>query len=97
MSYTFICTPAKEWYCKITTIEQLMAYWSEVFNPKLKEALSSIRESIDKKVAFMYEIEKEKLSMDNKEDAILCEQIVDDLLAYKNYLIYAKQYKESDN
>ena len=43
--YTFICTPAHEWYCKITTLEQLLCYWDNVFNPRMRKALDSIRES----------------------------------------------------
>lgn len=42
MSYTFICTPSKSWYLKITSIEQLLDYWNNVFNPRLKQALDTI-------------------------------------------------------
>lgn len=45
MSYTFICTKENTWWLKITTIEQLMQYWNEVFNPKLKEAFETIKET----------------------------------------------------
>lgn len=45
MSYTFICTPEKEWWLKITKIEDLLDYWNEVFNPRLKQALDTIRET----------------------------------------------------
>lgn len=42
MSYTFICTPQKEWWLKITNVEQLLDYWENVFNPRLKRALNTI-------------------------------------------------------
>ena len=42
MSYTFICTPSKSWYLKITSVEQLLDYWNNVFNPRLKQALDTI-------------------------------------------------------
>jgi len=45
MNYTFICTPDHEWYCKITTLEQLLCYWDNVFNPRMKQALDSIKET----------------------------------------------------
>ena len=45
MSYTFICTPEKEWWLKIAKIEDLLDYWNEVFNPRLKQALDTIRET----------------------------------------------------
>lgn len=45
MSYTFICTPQKEWWLKITTIEQLLDYWESVFNPRLKQAVDTIRDT----------------------------------------------------
>lgn len=41
MSYTFIYTE-KKWYLKITTVEQLLVYWENVFNPKMKKALDTI-------------------------------------------------------
>ena len=42
MSYTFICTSDKEWYLKITSIEQLLDYWNNVFNSKMRLALDTI-------------------------------------------------------
>lgn len=42
MSYTFICTPEKEWYLKIKNIEELLDYWNIVFNPKMEQALLTI-------------------------------------------------------
>lgn len=45
MSYTFICTPQKEWYLKINTIEQLLDYWKNVFNPRLLKAIESMDET----------------------------------------------------
>lgn len=45
MNYTFICTKDKEWWLKINTVEQLLVYWNEVFNPKLKDALESIKDT----------------------------------------------------
>lgn len=44
MSYTFICTPEKEWYLKIKNIEELLDYWNIVFNPKMEQALLTIVE-----------------------------------------------------
>lgn len=43
MSYTFICTPEKEWYLKITKIEDLVEYWTNIFNPRLQRALDTIK------------------------------------------------------
>ena len=45
MSYTFICTPSKSWYLKITSVEHLLDYWNNVFNPRLKQALDTIRDT----------------------------------------------------
>lgn len=45
MSYTFICTPEKNWYIKITSIEQLIDYWKDVFNPRLEKALNTIEDT----------------------------------------------------
>lgn len=42
MSYTFICTPSKNWYIKISSIEHLIDYWNNIFNPRLKQALDTI-------------------------------------------------------
>ena len=44
MSYTFICTPEKEWYLKIKNIEELLDYWNVVFNPKMEQALLTIND-----------------------------------------------------
>lgn len=45
MSYTFICTPQKVWYLKISSVEQLLEYWQNVFNPRLKKALDTIKDT----------------------------------------------------
>jgi len=45
MSYTFICTPHKEWYLKISTLEDLIKYWKVIFNPQIKEAYETIFET----------------------------------------------------
>lgn len=45
MSYTFICTPEKNWYLKIDSIEQLLDYWNCVFTPKMKKALDTLDET----------------------------------------------------
>ena len=45
MSYTFICTNEKEWYLKISTVEQLLEYWDSVFNKRLKDAFDGIMET----------------------------------------------------
>lgn len=45
MSYTFICTPEKEWYLKIYTIDQLLVYWQNIFDTKLKQAFDTIRDT----------------------------------------------------
>ena len=45
MSYTFICTENNEWWLKISTVEQLLEYWNNIFNPKIKEALDGIRKT----------------------------------------------------
>ena len=49
MSYTFICTPEKNWYLKIDSIEQLLDYWNCVFTPKMKKALDLLmkRKNLD--------------------------------------------------
>jgi hypothetical protein len=48
-------------------------------------------ENIKKQIDFMYELQKEQTEP-NK--ARLIGDIVNNLCAYKNYLIYAKEYKE---
>ena len=45
MSYTFVCTPHKEWYLKISTLEDLLAYWKTIFNPQIKEAYETMLET----------------------------------------------------
>lgn len=45
MSHTFICDNHKNWYLKITNIEELLEYWNEVFNPRLKQALDTITDT----------------------------------------------------
>lgn len=45
MSYTFICTPEKNWYLKIDSIEQLLDYWNCVFTSKMKKALDTLDET----------------------------------------------------
>lgn len=42
MSYTFICTKDNAWYLKIVSVEQLLDYWDDVFNPEMKHALDTI-------------------------------------------------------
>lgn len=41
--FTFICTPDKHWFLKITTIEELLEYW-KIFNSTVQEALDTISE-----------------------------------------------------
>lgn len=45
MSYTFICTPQKTWWLKLTTMEQLQEYWKQVFDPKMQQTLSTISDT----------------------------------------------------
>ena len=54
-------------------------------------------ESFDKMINFMYDIQKEKLNSDDKENAILCGVIVNALCGYRNYLKYEKQYEVVNN
>lgn len=42
--FTFICTPDKHWFLKITTIEELLEYW-KVFNNIIHEALDTINQT----------------------------------------------------
>lgn len=42
--FTFICTPDKHWFLKITTIEELLEYW-KVFNNTVQEALDTINQT----------------------------------------------------
>lgn len=45
MSYTFICNADNEWYLKISTVEQLLDYWDNIFNKKIKEAFEGIMDT----------------------------------------------------
>lgn len=42
MSHTFVCTKEKEWYLKISSVEELLEYWNNVFNPTMEEALATL-------------------------------------------------------
>ena len=42
MSHTFVCTKEKEWYLKLSSVEELLDYWNNVFNPKMEEALRTL-------------------------------------------------------
>ena len=52
--------------------------------------------ALDKRIAFMYEVQKEKQNSGNREAAIICGDIINNLCSYKNYLIYEKQYEVVD-
>lgn len=45
MSHTFVCTKEKEWYLKLSSVEELLDYWNNVFNPKMEEALQTISDT----------------------------------------------------
>ena len=49
-------------------------------------------EHVGKQIEFVYEIQKAEPSDDRKR---MCGDIVNSLLAYKNYLYYEKNYKEN--
>lgn len=53
-------------------------------------------EKFDEMIKFMYEIQKEKSEVGDKQTAILCGDIVNALCGYKNYHIYVKQYNYVD-
>lgn len=53
-------------------------------------------DALDKRIAFMCEVQKEKQESGNKEAAIVCGDIISNLCSYKNYLIYEKQYEAVD-
>lgn len=53
-------------------------------------------EKFDAMIKFMYEIQKEKHDAGDRENAILCGDIVSALCGYKNYHIYIKQYDSVD-
>ena len=42
--FTFICTPDKHWFLKITTIEELLEYW-KVFNNTMQKELDTIHKT----------------------------------------------------
>lgn len=61
-----------------------------------REMTKTIRQC-DKMIGFMYDIQKEKLDVENKEEAMFCGVIINILCSYKNHLIYEKQYEPVDN
>lgn len=50
----------------------------------------------DKKIEFMYKIQKEMNDLGDRESASLCGDIISDLCGYKNYHIYEKHYEVVD-
>lgn len=45
MSHTFVYTSDHQWLLKISTINELLLYWDNIFNPTLHKAFENINQT----------------------------------------------------